>query len=167
MNSSTDQILQFILFDCLFDQCLLVYKRCDDRNAFVRILLRIRYNLVHLCRGSILDLWLITFYINIHKWMRFPAFRLNLQFGIVIFFIIEPYNFFVATIVIAQKHFIAYGIAGEICFVNRILPVIVFIGHMILPAQFLIRQLPKQNDRVKLLWISHQHQLFSTNDRDK
>lgn len=140
MYRSAYNMLKSVFFDPALDQYPLIHKRCDDSNTFIRIFPRITHDLLHLCRRGILHVTWPAIHIDIDKRLSFPAVRLHLKFGVIIFFIVKVYDFFITAVMISQKYLIADRITGKICLINGIFAVIIFIRNMVFSAQFPVRE---------------------------
>ncbi len=70
-----------------------------------------------------------------------------------------------APVVVVQQYLITDGITGQIGLVDGILPVIIFLRHMVSPAQHVVGQFIQQDHRIQLLGIPHQHQILPPDDR--
>ena len=133
-------MLKSVFFDPALDQYPLIHKRCDDSNTFIRIFPRITHDLLHLCRRGILHVTRSAIHINIDKRLSFPAVGLHLKFGVIIFFVVKVYDFFITAVMISQKYLIADRITGKIRLINGIFTVIIFIRNMVFSAQFPVRE---------------------------
>ena len=81
-----------------------------------------------------------------------------MQAVVVIFAVVEVDDLPVAAVVVAQKHFVADGIAGQKALVDGVLDIIVLVGHGIFAAQDFIVARVQHHHGAKLLRVAHQQQ---------
>ena len=142
----------------VLDQRALPRKGRDDAYAFVRVLLQKAQDRRDLAGCGIAFRRSIVLYFNIDQ--RLLAFHAagNVQAVVVIFAVVEVDDLLVAAVVIAQKHLVADGIAGQKALVDGVLDIIILVGHGVLAAQDFIVARVQHHHGAKLLRVAHQQQ---------
>ncbi len=158
MNRPAGHIVHFRPGQRFLDQLLLVDKGCNDTDIFILVQRGISGNLTGLRRRRILKLREGILHIQINKGLFFPALGQDVEFGMIILTVVKPDDILMAPVMVVQKRLITDRVTGQIRLIDRIFPVVIFIGNRITLPQFIVGQLIQQNHRIELLRVAYQHQ---------